>query len=91
MVRPHYSIQNRTHHAHSQIHDSPGLTSSTASLPSENLPVGTPVAVYAAGKELALGIGLLSMSTDDIKSINKNIGVENICHLGDDLWSVTRL
>lgn len=55
------------------------------------MPKTTPVAVHAAGKDLALGIGLTSMSTDEIKSVNKGVGVENICYLGDDLWTVGKL
>lgn len=31
------------------------------------------------------------MSTDDIKRLNKNVGVENITSLGDDLWSINKL
>lgn len=70
---------------------SPGLTSPTAALPTENLPIGTPVAVHAAGKEMALGIGLTTMSTDDIKRLNKNVGVENVAFLGDDLWVLNKI
>ncbi|GAA6006565.1 translation machinery-associated protein 20, partial [Rhodotorula paludigena] len=71
----------------------PGMTSATGYLPpsSHNIPKGTPVAVHAYGKENALAIGLLTMSTDEIRSVNKNIGVENIAFLGDDLWKVDRL
>lgn len=72
---------------------SPGMTSATGYLPpsSANIPKGRPVAVHAYGKENALAIGLLAMSTDEIREINKNIGVENITFLGDDLWKVERL
>ncbi|GAA5822084.1 hypothetical protein JCM3770_007011 [Rhodotorula araucariae] len=71
----------------------PGMTSATGYLPpsSDNIPKGTPVAVYAYGKEHPLAIGLTSMSTDDIRGINKNIGVENVAFLGDDLWKVEKL
>ncbi|SCZ89051.1 BZ3500_MvSof-1268-A1-R1_Chr1-1g00921 [Microbotryum saponariae] len=71
----------------------PGLTSPTAFLPPSeaNIPVGHPVAVHAYGKEEALAIGSTAMSTDDIRSINKNIGVENVTYLGDDLWKVDKL
>ncbi|TNY20560.1 PUA-like domain-containing protein, partial [Rhodotorula diobovata] len=71
----------------------PGMTSPTGYLPpsSANLPKGTPVAVYAYGKENPLAIGLTTMSTDDIREINKNIGVENVAFLGDDLWKVDKL
>ncbi|GAA5993543.1 hypothetical protein JCM10908_000641 [Rhodotorula pacifica] len=71
----------------------PGMTSPTGYLPptSHNIPSGSPVAVHAYGKEHALAIGLLAMSTDEIRSVNKNIGVENVTFLGDDLWKVDRL
>lgn len=79
--------------SHDPSFRSPGMTSATGYLPpsSHNIPKGTPVAVHAYGKENALAIGLLTMSTDEIRSVNKNIGVENIAFLGDDLWKVDRL
>lgn len=69
------------------------MTSATGYLPpsSSNIPKGKPVAVHAYGKENALAIGLLAMSTDEIREINKNIGVENITFLGDDLWKIEKL
>ncbi|GAA5841267.1 hypothetical protein JCM5353_001483 [Sporobolomyces roseus] len=71
----------------------PGMTSATGYLPptEQNIPKGTPVAVHAYGKENALAIGLAAMSTDEIRSLNKNIGVEMIHFLGDDLWKVDRI
>ncbi|KAI0465170.1 translation machinery-associated protein 20 [Komagataella kurtzmanii] len=65
----------------------PGLTSPGAQLPEENLEKGTIVTIYAEGKEHALAVGALEMSTDDIKSLNKNVGVELFHHLGDCLWN----
>mgnify|MGYP001585998176 CR=1 FL=1 len=47
--------------------------------------------MHAYGKDLALGIGLTSMSTDEIRSVNKGVGVENVAYLGDDLWAVGKL
>ena len=47
--------------------------------------------MHAAGKEMALGIGLTTMSTDDIKRLNKNVGVENVAFLGDDLWVLNKI
>lgn len=66
----------------------PGLTSAGAKLPEENMEEGTIVTIYAEGKKNALAIGKLSMSTDDIKSINKNMGVELLHYLGDGLWQL---
>ncbi|GAA5938725.1 translation machinery-associated protein 20 [Sporobolomyces koalae] len=71
----------------------PGMTSATGYLPptEHNIPKLTPVAVHAYGKENALAIGLTQMSTDEIRSINKNIGVEMVHFLGDDLWKVDKI
>ncbi|GBC06922.1 hypothetical protein RclHR1_07140009 [Rhizophagus clarus] len=63
----------------------PGLTSRGARL-DEDLPANTIVGVFAEGKEHALAIGLTKMSTEDIKNINKDIGVENVHYLNDPLW-----
>ncbi|CUM64763.1 uncharacterized protein PRCAT00002374001 [Priceomyces carsonii] len=65
----------------------PGLTSPGAKLPDESLEKDTIVTIYAEGKENALAVGKLTMSTDDIKSINKGIGIELIHYLGDGLWN----
>lgn len=64
----------------------PGLTSAGAQLPEENLEKDSIVTIYAEGKENALAIGRLLMSTDDIKSINKGVGIELLHYLGDGLW-----
>ncbi|GMG55889.1 unnamed protein product [Ambrosiozyma monospora] len=64
----------------------PGLTSPGAWLPEESIPAGTTVTIYAEGKEHALAVGKLAMSTDDIKSKNKGVGIELIHNLGDELW-----
>lgn len=66
----------------------PGLTSKGAELPeAPGLEKDTIVAIYAEGKENALAIGKLIMSTEDIKSVNKGIGIELIHYLGDGLWN----
>ena len=64
----------------------PGLTSAGASLPDECLEKDSLVSIYAEGKENALAIGKLTMSTDEIKSKNKGIGIELLHYLGDGLW-----
>ncbi|KAK9459541.1 PUA-like domain-containing protein [Lipomyces oligophaga] len=66
----------------------PGLTSKGASLPSTNLPENTIVAIFAEGKETALAVGKLVMSTDEIQKINKGIGIEVQTYLGDGLWTL---
>lgn len=66
----------------------PGLTSPGAELPdAPGFENDTTVAIYAEGKEHALAIGKLIMSTEDIKSVNKGIGIELIHYLGDGLWN----
>ncbi|EGF78855.1 hypothetical protein BATDEDRAFT_90296 [Batrachochytrium dendrobatidis JAM81] len=64
----------------------PGLTSPGGNLPSESLPAETVVAIYAQGKEHAVAVGMTKMATDDMKKINKGIGVSNAHYLNDGLW-----
>ena len=63
----------------------PGLTSSGATMHDE-ADEDEPVAIFAEGKEHALGVGTLLMSTEAIRAENKGIGVELCHHLGDGLW-----
>jgi PUA domain protein len=49
-----------------------------------------PVAIYAEGKTNALAVGITKMSTADIKSVNKGIGVDTVHHLNDGLWHCTK-
>lgn len=71
----------------------PGFTSAGGELPpaSAALPAETPVAIHAEGKENAVGVGLLKLNTEDIKKINKGVGVEVATYLGDDLWGLEKL
>lgn len=64
----------------------PGLTHPNAKM--TPAPAGTVVAIMAEGKETALAVGLTSMSTDDIASKNKGVGVENCHYLNDGLWNM---
>jgi predicted RNA-binding protein (TIGR00451 family) len=66
----------------------PGLTSNGATIHDE-VDEDEPVAIYAEGKEHALAIGITKMSTADIKSVNKGIGVDLVHYLNDGLWSST--
>ncbi|GIL43280.1 hypothetical protein Vafri_1067 [Volvox africanus] len=68
----------------------PGLTHPDATIHDEG-DVGTPVAIYAFEKELAMAVGVLKMSTADIRAINKGIGVDNMHHLNDGLWKMPSL
>ena len=71
----------------------PGFTSAGGSLPppEEAIPTGTPVAIFAEGKEHAAAVGLTKLSSEDIKKFNKGVGVELVTFLGDDLWSIQKL
>ena len=73
---------------HSLMDRCPGLTSKGAWMPEDNIPLDTIVAVMAEGKEHALAVGQMKMTSDDIRSINKGIGVETLTSLGDPLWSL---
>lgn len=53
-----------------------------------DIPVDTIVAVMGEGKENAMAVGLMKMSSGDIRSINKGIGVETLTCLGDPLWQL---
>ncbi|KAF5114170.1 hypothetical protein DV454_003123 [Geotrichum candidum] len=67
----------------------PGLTSKGAQLPeAPGFEKGQVVAIYAEGKQHALAVGILTMSTEEIKSVNKGIGIELISYLGDGLWAL---
>ena len=46
------------------------------------------VLVMAEGKEHPLAIGKLTMDSEDIKSINKGVGLENLHFMNDDLWKL---
>eukprot|EP01013_Petalomonas_cantuscygni_P010294 TRINITY_DN2334_c1_g1_i1.p2 TRINITY_DN2334_c1_g1~~TRINITY_DN2334_c1_g1_i1.p2 ORF type:complete len:190 (-),score=35.98 TRINITY_DN2334_c1_g1_i1:1024-1593(-) len=69
----------------------PGLTSAGAWMPPDNLPVDTPVAVHIEGKGPAAAIGMLTKSTEEIRKVNKDIGVITCHHLGDGLWTQPQL
>ncbi|GLC35803.1 hypothetical protein PLESTB_000495900 [Pleodorina starrii] len=68
----------------------PGLTHPDATIHDEG-DVGAPVAIYAFDKENAMAVGVLKMSTADIRAINKGIGVDNMHHLNDGLWKMPSL
>ncbi|CAN6674571.1 translation machinery-associated protein 20 [Trichomonascus vanleenenianus] len=68
----------------------PGLTSKGGKIPdAPGYEKDQIVAIYAEGKEHALAVGVLTMSTEEIKSVNKGIGVNLMMYLGDGLWSLT--
>ncbi|KAH9951399.1 hypothetical protein B0H21DRAFT_849713, partial [Amylocystis lapponica] len=71
----------------------PGLTSAGGYLPPADaaLPANTPVAIHAEGKEHAVGIGLTKLDTEEMRKVNKGVGVETVTYLGDDFWALQKL
>ena len=71
----------------------PGFTSKGGALPPKEdaLPVEAPVVIFAEGKEHAAAVGLTKLGTEEIKSVNKGVGVEVIQYLGDDLWKMQKM
>eukprot|EP00903_Cladosiphon_okamuranus_P019687 g18091.t1 len=55
------------------------------------LEAGEPVCILAEGKKVALAVGVTTMSTADIQSVNKGSGVENLHYLGDGLFGAKQL
>jgi PUA domain protein len=64
----------------------PGLTSPGGHM--DDAPKDAVVQIRAEGKEHACAIGVMTMSTDDVRTVNKDIGVNNIHYLNDGLWKV---
>lgn len=63
----------------------PGLTSPGAKM-TENVGKDKIVVVMAEGKQHALAIGQMKMSSTDIRKINKGIGIEVLHYMNDGLW-----
>ena len=54
----------------------------------DDVPAESVIAIMAEGKEHALAIGVTTMSTEEIRTTNKGIAVENTHYLKDGLWSL---
>lgn len=65
----------------------PGLTSAGATL-GEGIQKDQIVAVMAEGKEHAMAIGLQKMSSDDIKTLNTGVAIDNVHFLNDGVWGI---
>eukprot|EP00808_Paulinella_micropora_P022754 g68125.t1 len=63
----------------------PGLTNPGGNL-DEDIEAGKHVAIMAEGKQHACAIGVMKMSTDQIKTLNKGVGVDTLHYLNDGLW-----
>eukprot|EP00759_Apiculatamorpha_spiralis_P002714 PhF_6_TR11171/c0_g1_i1/m.18006/K07575/K07575; PUA domain protein len=66
----------------------PGLTS-PGGVVVDGLPVGTIVQVGIEGKAHAAALGVLLMSSDEIRAVNQGPAIESIHSLGDGLWKTT--
>lgn len=68
----------------------PGLTSAGGYLPAaeHEIPTNSLVAVHAEGKEHAVAVGMTRLGTEEMRKVNKGVGVEIATHLGDDLWAI---
>lgn len=52
---------------------------------------GTPVAIFAEEKDHAMAVGLTLLSTQEMRDVNKGIGVELLHHLNDGLWKTPKM
>ncbi len=57
-------------------------------MPTE-LPAGTMVAIRAEGKQYPLAIGVLKLSTEEIRRVNAGTAIETMHYLNDGLWTTT--
>mmetsp|Transcript_1597 Transcript_1597/g.3007 ORF Transcript_1597/g.3007 Transcript_1597/m.3007 type:complete len:191 (-) Transcript_1597:1140-1712(-) len=69
----------------------PGLTNPGGEMPPDDgeepgLEKGDGVVVYAEGKEYAIAVGVMTMSSKDIRKENKGTGIEVAHFLGDGLF-----
>ena len=64
----------------------PGLTSPGGNI--VDCEEGEFVAIHAEDKEHALAIGVTMMSSEEIKSVNKGIGIHVLHYVGDGLWTI---
>ena len=64
----------------------PGLTSAGGRM--DDVPPESVVAIMAEGKEHALAIGITLMASEQIRTENKGIAVENTHWLKDGLWGL---
>jgi len=77
----------------------PGLTNPGGEMPADvdgedgrpGLRKGDGVIIYAEGKELALAVGFMTMSSRDIRKKNRGNGVEVSHFLGDGLWGTDEI
>ena len=69
----------------------PGLTNAGGEMPADDgetngLEKGDGVVIYAEGKELPLAVGVMTMSSSDVRKKNKGNGIQVDHFMGDGLW-----
>mmetsp|Transcript_11385 Transcript_11385/g.11705 ORF Transcript_11385/g.11705 Transcript_11385/m.11705 type:complete len:98 (-) Transcript_11385:56-349(-) len=64
----------------------PGITSPGGVLP--QVGKNSTIAIKCEGKENPLAIGYTVMTADEMKTVNKGIGIEMITYIGDEIWLV---
>lgn len=81
----------------------PGLTSPGGEIPEDGveqdaqgfdvpgLEAGRGVVIYAEGKEHAIAVGVMKLSSAEIREKNKGVGIEVAHHLGDGLWNTSEI
>ena len=68
----------------------PGLTHKNSSM-DVDLPKGSAIVIMACNKENAIAVGMLTMSTEEIRAKNKGCGVQVDHCLGDGLFNTREL
>jgi len=81
----------------------PGLTNPGSVMPEDGLEqdaqgfdkpgleAGRGVVIYAEGKEMALAVGVMKLSSTEIREKNKGVGIEVAHYLGDGLWQTNEI
>ena len=71
----------------------PGFTSKGGYLPpaEAEIPASKPVAIFCEGKDHAAAVGLMKLPSEQIKKVNKGVGVEVKNYLGDGLWQMQQI
>eukprot|EP00806_Schmidingerella_arcuata_P006717 Macronucleus_7127.p1 GENE.Macronucleus_7127~~Macronucleus_7127.p1 ORF type:complete len:142 (+),score=21.78 Macronucleus_7127:1-426(+) len=65
----------------------PGLTSE-GGIVHAGLPARAPVAITAEGKQHAMGVGVLSMSSEEIVSQNRGQAIKVVQFMNDSVWGL---
>ena len=66
----------------------PGLISKGGRLPTEKEIPHNIVAVMCEGMENAMSIGQMLMSAEEMKKVQKGVGVKVYTYLGDETWNI---